>query len=109
MILAWVIALILLCSSLLAHLEKLNGLRIVEVQTIQASQKHFIAAENAVTHCEGSITSIVDLKEHACIIQSAGKNRWFISSKDKPVIQIGVMIDEKTGAATRVNWRQVFE
>ena len=109
MILAWVISLLLLCSSLIAYLERLNALRIVEVKTMEMAQKHFIAAEKSVLECEKNITKLADLEENTCFIQPAGKNRWLISSKEKPAIQIGVVIDEKTGIATRFNWRQVFE
>ena len=109
MILAWVISLLLLCSSLINYLEKLNALRIVEVKTMELAQKHFTAAEKAVLECEQSIFNIANLEENTCFIQSAGKNRWLISSKEKPAIQIGVVIDEKTGIATRFSWRQVFE
>jgi hypothetical protein len=76
---------------------------------MQQAKKHFIAAEKAVLECEQKMTSLTHLEENACFIQSAGKNHWLISSKEKPVIQIGVLIDEKTGAARRVHWRQVFE
>ena len=103
------ISLLLLCSSLIAYLESLNALRIVEVKTMEQAQKHFIAAEKAVLECEKNITKLADLEGNACFIQPAGKNRWLISSKEKPAIQIGVVIDEKTGVATRFNWRQVFE
>ncbi|QWE02790.1 hypothetical protein [Polynucleobacter sp. JS-JIR-II-b4] len=109
MILAWVISLLLLCSSLVAYLERLNALRIVEVKTMQVSQRNFISAESAVLECEKNLTALADLNENRCFIQSAGKNHWLISSKEKPAIQIGVVIDEKTGVATRMNWRQVFE
>jgi hypothetical protein len=91
------------------YLERLNALRIVEVKTMEVAQKHFMAAEKTVLECEKSITKLTDLKENLCFIQPAGKNRWLISSKEKPAIQIGVVIDEKTGTVTRVNWRQVFE
>lgn len=109
MILAWVISLLLLCSSLIAYLESLNVLRIVEVKTIELTQKHFMAAEKTVLECEKNITKLADLEGDACFIQPAGINRWLISSKEKPAIQIGIIIDEKTGIATRFNWRQVFE
>jgi NRPS condensation-like uncharacterized protein len=76
---------------------------------MQQAKNHFIAAEKAVLECEKKITNLGNLEENACFIQSAGKNHWLISSKEKPAIQIGVVIDEKTGTTTRVNWRQVFE
>ena len=109
MILAWVVSLLLLCSSLVAYLERLSALRIVEVNTMQQAKKHFIAAEIAVLECEKSLTNLTQLNATNCFVQSIGKNRWLISSKAKPAIQIGVVIDEKIGLATRINWRQVFE
>ena len=109
MILAWVISLLLLCSSLIVSIERLGSLRIVEVSTMSTSQKNFIAAEAAVEDCEGSITTLSSEQGGHCFIQSIGSNRWLISSKEKPGIQIGVLIDEKTGLVTRLNWRQVFE
>ena len=109
MILAWVISLVLLCSSLVAYLERLNALRIVEVKTMEVAQKNFIAAENAVLECEKNFATLATLKENECFIQSVGNNHWLISSKEKPAIQTGVVFDEKTGVVTRENWRQVFE
>ena len=109
MIMAWVISLLLLCSSLINYLERLNALRIVEVHTMEIAQKHFIASEKVVLECEQNISNISKLEGNACFIQPAGKNRWLISSKKKPAIQISVVIDDETGVATRVNWRQVFE
>ena len=76
---------------------------------MELAQKNFVAAEKAVLDCEKNLTSLADLKENTCFVQSAGINRWLITSKEKPAIQIGVVIDEKTGVTTRVNWRQVFE
>ena len=109
MILAWVVSLLLLCTSLIAYLERLSALRVIEVNTMQVAYKNFIAAEKAVLDCEKSLTNLAELQDNACIVQSIGKNSWLISSKEKPVIQIGVVINDKTRTATRVNWRQVFE
>lgn len=109
MILSWVVSLLLLCSSLITYLERLSALRVIEVKTMQVAHQHFIKAEKAVLDCEKSLTTLTELRDNACVIQSVGKNNWLISSKEKPAIQIGVVIDEKTGITTRVNWRQVFE
>ena len=76
---------------------------------MQQAKINFIAAEKAVLECEKNLTALTDLKENECFIQSAGKNRWLISSKEKPAIQTGILIHEKTGLTTRINWRQVFE
>ena len=56
MILAWVISLLLLCSSLITYIERLGALRMIEVAAIDVSQKQFIAAEKAVQECEKNIT-----------------------------------------------------
>ena len=109
MILAWVISLLLLCSSLIVYLERLNALRIVEVKTMEVAKKHFLAAEKSVLDCEKNLTTLANLEENVCFVQSVGKNRWLISSKEKPAIQIGVVIDATSGIVTRMNWRQVFE
>lgn len=109
MILAWVVSLLLLCSSLIAYLEKVSSLQIIEVNTMEHAKNHFITAENSVLDCEKNLTKFTQVDSNNCFIQSIGKNHWLISSKEKPVIQISVLIDEKTGAATRINWRQVFE
>ena len=109
MILAWVMSLLLLCASLLAALERLGSMRAIEVSTAQKAQNHFIAAEKAVLECEQNLTSLASLNTNDCVVQSVGKNYWLISSKEKPIIQIAVVIDEKTNTVTRINWRQVFE
>lgn len=109
MILAWVISLLLLCSALITHLERLGALRVIEIQTMQLAHSNFMAAEKSVLDCEKNITTLMSLEENLCFIQPAGKNHWIITSKIKPAIQISVAVNEKTGAVTRVNWRQLFE
>lgn len=109
MILAWVISLLLLCSTLVVHLERLTALRIIEVNTLKSAQSKFLAAEKSITQCEAHISNLSALTENACHIQSAGKNIWRITSKEKPAIEIHIHVDEKTGAVKRLNWRQIFE
>ncbi len=109
MILAWVISLLLLCSSLISYIERLGALRIIEVDTMSESQKKFIAAEKAIQECQENLTALSQEQSSLCFIQSAGNHRWLISSKEKLGIQIGIVVDEKTGAVTRLNWRQIFE
>ena len=109
MILAWVLSLLLLLSSLITYLERMTALTIIETSTMRTSQRNFVAAEKAILECEQNISQISALAENHCFIQSVGKNIWLISSKQKPSIQIHVYLDEKTGIATRLNWRQSFE
>ena len=109
MILSWVMSLLLLCSSLIIYLERLTVLRMMEVKTIESAQNRFIEAERAVLKCEENVTHSLLLIEDHCLIESAGKGIWLISSKEKPSIQIHVLVDEKSGSVTRLNWRQAFE
>ena len=109
MILAWVISLLMLCSSLVMYLEKLTTLRMIEVSTIELAQKHFMASEKSILDCQNNLSHLSQLQDNACFIEPAGKNLWRISSKTKPIIQVHVHLDEKNGLATRLNWCQVFE
>ena len=109
MILAWVLSLLLLVSSLITYLERMTALSIFETSAMRASQRNFVAAEKSVMECEQNISQITALAENNCFIQSIGKNIWLISSKQKPSIQVHVYLDEKTGITTRLNWRQSFE
>jgi len=108
-ILAWVLSLLLLVSSLITYLERMTALSMIETSTMRASQRHFIAAEKSVLECQQNISQITMLTENNCFIQSIGKNIWLISSKQKPSIEVHIYVDEKTGVATRLNWRQSFE
>ena len=109
MILAWILSLLLLLASLITYLERMTALGIIETNTMRTSQRNFFAAEKSILECEKNISQITALVENNCFIQSVGKNIWLISSKQKPSIQIHVYLDEKTGIATRLNWRQSFE
>ena len=109
MILAWVISLLLLGSSLVSHLERLTTLRMIEVSALRSTQKSFVAAEKAVLQCEQFISNLSAIQENICFIEPAGKNLWRITSKERPAIQIHVLVDEKSGMPSRLNWRQVFE
>ena len=109
MMLAWVISLLLICSSLIAHLEQWSALKIMHVNTIKTTQAQFMKSEHAVIECEKHILNLLNHSEKDCNIQAAGKNIWMISSKEKPVIQVHVHVDENSGPVTRINWRQAFE
>lgn len=108
-IIAWVLSLLTLLSLLVMQLERLAALEVISVNTYSESQKEFIAAEQSLLECERHISNIASLENPACHIQSAGKNRWLISSKSKPSLEILISLDEKTNMATRLNWRQKFE
>ena len=109
MILAWVLSLLLLCVSLIVHLERLTALRIIEVKTILLAQQNFIAAEKSVLDCEKSLSMLSSLTENHCFTQPISKNIWLITSKQKLTIQVHVVLDQKSGIATPLNWCQSFE
>jgi hypothetical protein len=109
MILAWVLSLLLLCTSLIVQLERLTALRVVEVKTLESAQHNFIAAEKAILGCEKNLSMLLELSESNCFIQPISKNIWLITSKQKPAIQVHVALDEQSGTTRRLNWRQVFE
>lgn len=109
MIIAWVLSLLLLISSLVHHLERLTALEVIGVSTYLKSHQQFIAAEKAVLECEQHLSNLSGLENRACHIQSAGKNLWLISSREKPALEVLVLLDEQTNQVTRLNWRQQFE
>ena len=109
MTIAWVLSLLLLLSSLVHHLERLAALEVISVSTYLNSHQQFIAAERALFECEQHLSNIPRLENRACHIQSAGKNLWLISSKEKPALEVLVFLDEQTNQVTRLNWRQQFE
>ena len=109
MILAWVISLLLICSSLIAHLEQWSALKIMHENTIKTAQVQFMKSEQAVIECEKHIFNLLNHSEKDCNIQATGKNIWLISSTEKPVIQVHVQVDEISGLVTRINWRQAFD
>ena len=91
------------------HLERLAALEIIGTNTFVESQKKFIAAEKAILECEQHLSNMTALENASCHIQSVGKNLWLITSKEKPKLEVTVLLDEKTQRATRLNWRQYFE
>ena len=109
MIIAWVLSLLILLSSLVMHLERLAALEIIGANTFVETHKQFIAAEKAILECEQHLSKIAILDNASCHIQSTGKNLWLISSKGQPRLEVLVLLDEKSQMATRLNWRQNFE
>jgi hypothetical protein len=109
MILAWVLSLLLLCTSLIVQLERLTALRVIEVKTLESAQQNFISAEKAILDCEKNLSMLSALNEHYCFIQPISQNLWLITSKQKPAVQVHVALDEKSSTTRRLNWRQAFE
>ncbi len=109
MMIAWVLSLLLLLSSLVHHLERLSALEVISVSSYLKSHQQFITAEKTLLECEQYLPNISELENAACHFQSTGKNLWLISSKEKPILEVLVFLDERTNLVTRLNWRQQFE
>jgi Tfp pilus assembly protein PilX len=109
MIVAWILSLLTLLAMLVMQLERLAALEVMSVNTYAESQRRFIAAEQSLLECEQHISNIATLENLTCHIQSAGKNLWLVSNKERPSLEVLIFLDEKTNIATRLNWRQRFE
>lgn len=109
MIIAWVILLLVLLSTVLGHLERLLTLEVIALSTLEQSHKQFLAAEKSLLECERSLSNIAVIENNACHIQSSGKNFWLISTKGKPSLETLVFMDDKTQIFSRLNWRQKFD
>lgn len=109
MIIAWVLSLLMLISSLIQILDRSVALELMRLDAITSAGRKLIESEKLLLECEQNLARSASLNHSDCHIQSAGKNLWLISTKDKPTIEILVFLDEKTKQATRINWRQEFE
>ena len=109
MVIAWVLSLLVLLSSLVVCLERLSAIEIISANSAVDSGKRFIKSEKALLECEQNLSQIAVLENAACHIRSAGKNLWLISSIEKPHLEILVHLDDKTNRVSRLNWRQQFE
>lgn len=109
MIIAWVLSLLMLISSLIQILDRSVALELMRLDAITSAGRKLIESEKLLLECQENLTRITSLNHSDCHTQSVAKNLWLISSKDKPTIEILVFLDEKTKQATRLNWRQEFE
>jgi len=73
-IIAWVLSLLVLLSSLINSLERMATVEVISVNTAIDSGKRFIAAEKMLHECESNLSNIANLINASCHIQSAGKH-----------------------------------
>ncbi len=109
MIIAWVLSLFMLISSLIQILERSVALELIRLNAVTSAGKKLIASEKLLLECEENLASIASLNHSHCHIQSVGKNLWLISTKESPTLEILVFLDDKNKQVTRINWRQKFE
>lgn len=84
-------------------------LEVFGINTLIESKIQFVTNEKNLMECEEHLSNIGVLENRQCHIQAAGKNLWLLSSKEKPLLEVLVLLDEKTGVTTRLSWRQDFE
>lgn len=87
MILAWIFSLLLLCTSLIRHMNDMTALRIIEIETLRDAQEQFITAEQAVLACEKNFHEWQALDDKPGFIQSSGKNAGGLSVKILPKLK----------------------
>ena len=109
MIIAWVLSLLLILATMLAHLERLLTLESIALHTYEQSASQFIASEKSLIECEKNLSNMKIMENDLCHVRSVGKNLWLISSKQSPHLEVLVFLDDQTHLATRLNWRQVFD
>lgn len=109
MVIAWVLSLLVLIASLLGHLEHLLALEMIAFNTFEQSAKRMIASEKTLVKCEQHLFNVASEIGDSCHIQSAGKNLWLISTKEKPSLEVLVFLDDRTHLTGRLSWRQKFD
>lgn len=109
MVIAWVLSLLVLIASLLGHLEHLLALEVIAFNTFEQSAKRMIASEKILVECEQHLFNLAKEIGDSCHVQSAGKNLWLISTKEKPSIEVLVFLDDQTHLTSRLSWRQKFD
>ncbi|QWD39291.1 hypothetical protein G6669_01405 [Polynucleobacter paneuropaeus] len=109
MIIAWILSIIFSFSSLILYLEKMNALELIQTQTQSQSQEKFIQAEKIILDCQTDL--ILGASDHHpnCDFHFLQKNYWFISTIDKPQIEVLAFFDSQQGVLKRLNWRQAFD
>ena len=109
MVIAWVLSLLVLLASLLGHLEHLLALEMMALNTFEQSAQKMIASEKSLVECEQHLFNLTTKVRDLCHVQSAGKNLWLISTKEKPSIEVLVFLDDRTHLTSRLSWRQKFD
>ena len=109
MIIAWVLSLLLLMASLVSYLQRMTALEIITTQTIKTTQAEFIAVEKKLLECERNISHVATLASDACVVQSIGKQLWKVSTVGLVTLESVIHLDDASGSATRLSWRQAFK
>ena len=96
-------------ASLVGYLERMTALQMMATHTIKTTQSEFIRAEEKLLDCESNISNMTALPSDICIMQSVSKQLWKVSTTGHIALEALVYLDETTGYATRLSWRQVFK
>ena len=96
-------------ASLVSYLQRMTALEIIATQTIKTTQAEFIAAEKKLLECERNISHVVTLPSDTCVVQSIGKQLWRVSTVGLITLESAIHLDDTSGSAARLSWRQAFK
>ena len=96
-------------TSLVGYLQRLTALEIIATQTIKTTQAEFIAAEKKLLECERNISHVATLPSDTCVVQSIGKQLWRVSTVGLITLESAIHLDDTSGSAARLSWRQAFK
>ena len=96
-------------TSLVGFLQRLTALEIIATQTIKTTQVEFIAAEKKLLECERNISHVATLPSDTCVVQSIGKQLWRVSTVGLITLESAIHLDDTSGSAARLSWRQAFK
>ena len=94
---------------MVGYLQRITALEIIATQTIKTTQAEFIAAEKKLLECEQNISNMAALPSNVCVVQSIGKQLWKISTTGLVTLESVIHLDDTSGNATRLSWRQTFK
>ena len=109
MIIAWILSLLLIISTVVVHLERIVALEIFSVQTQKEFAHNFIKNEKTILQCEQLLLEKIEEANEICHIQVLDKQYWLVSNLHAPKMEVLIHLNTNSGMMTRLNWRQVVE
>lgn len=109
MIIAWVLSLLFIISTVVVYLERIVALESFAVQTQMESANDFMESEKTVLQCEQLLPEKIDSARELCHVQLLEKQYWLVSNLHSPKIETLIYVNAESGKMNRLNWRQVFE
>jgi hypothetical protein len=109
MIIAWVLSLLFIISTVVVYLERIVALETFAVQTQKEVVEDFIKSEKIVLQCEQLLPEKIEEASELCHVQLLDKQYWLVRNLHAPKIEVLIHLNTESGMMSRLNWRQVFE